>query len=120
MNTSIYKNYNNINLYNNRTEDYCYTDEIIKSFILYLQIPKGSFTLDNSIGSNFVDKLRQFTPNKLKDKLLYTLKEEALDFYPINIENVDYTINKQLKSISLFILISANKNIYSASLEVFL
>lgn len=120
MKTYIYKNYNNVNIYHNHTEDDCYTDEIVRSFILYLQIPKGSFTLDNSIGSNFLYKLQQFTSTKLKYKLLYTLKEEALDFYPIDIKNVDYTINKKQQSITLFILISADKNIYSVTLEVFL
>ena len=118
MKTKIYKNCNTLNILESINDIYNESDELAKSFAISLLIPQGSFVLDQTIGSDFIKKVKQLTSKNLKSKLLYLLKEVSLTFQLINIENVEYSLNKKSSSLSLLITIKITDNIYLISLEV--
>lgn len=123
MNIKIYKNHETLNILkstNNIYDTYDESDETAKSFAMSLMIPKGSFVLDKTIGSDFLKKVRQLTHRNLKSDLIYLLKEVANSFQLINIKNVEYSINHMSSSLSLLITIEITNNIYLISLEVFI
>ena len=117
MKTTIYKNYITKNICSSTNQTLNETDELIKSFALSLQIPKGAFILDNELGSYFFKNIRNIKANNLKTELLTLLKEEALNFQLINVENVEYSIIDSTKTILLHITISVKKDIYLLSME---
>lgn len=118
MKTVIYKNYEETNIYDFEPNCHDNIDEMIKSFVLSLQIPKGSFILDESIGSDFVNKVKQLTPQNINDDLLYILKEMAIDFPLINIKSVECLISKPDSSLKISLTLTVNSNIYLIFLEV--
>lgn len=118
MNIKIYKNYDTLNILKSPNNIYNESDELAKAFALTLKIPQESFILDKTLGSDFGNKIRQLKQENLKSNLISLLKEIALSFQLINIENVEYIINQERSSLILSITIKISNNIYLISLEV--
>ncbi len=72
-----------------------HADDMIKAFVLSLQIPKGSFTLDKSLGSDFIFKVKQLKSKNFQQELLYSVKKCANHFQGLQIENLEYSVDQK-------------------------
>ncbi|MBP0979381.1 MAG: hypothetical protein J6C55_01890 [Oscillospiraceae bacterium] len=123
MNIKIYKNHDILNILkptDNIYYSYDESDEIAISFAMSLKIPKKSFVLDKTIGSDFLKKVQQLYYKDLKSNLIYLLNEVASSFQLINIKNVEYSIEQKSNCLFLFITIEVLNNTYLINLEVFI
>ena len=118
MNITIYKNYKEIDFFNQSPEQGDETDEIVRSFILSLLVQKGSFVLDKTIGCDFHSNLRQLSTKNFKSSVTSLLTKYASNFPLINIENVESSIGKLPAHIQLSVLLSIRENIYFVVMEV--
>ena len=120
METTLYKNFDKINIFNPLINNFDESDNLAKSFAIYLKISKGSFLLDKTVGSNFINQLRSLSYKNFDSDLFYLIEEAASNFQLINIKNVESFINRDKSSLLLDITITINHDTYLISTEVFI
>ena len=117
MTTNIYKNYKKLDFSNCSKNSINPTDEMVKAFIMSLQIPKGTFALEEETGCNFLSELQNLSENNFKEELLCLLKKYAQDFQHINVESVEKISSQSKPLITLLITLSAGENTYFVPME---
>ncbi len=118
MITNIYKNYKKLDFSDCSNNSINSTDEMVKAFIMSLQIPKGSFALEEETGCNFLSELHNLSENNFKEDLLCLLKKYAQEFQHINVESVEKISSNFKPFITLLITLSADGNTYFVPMEV--
>lgn len=118
MTTNIYKNYKKLDFLDCSNNSINPTDEMVKAFITSLKIPKGTFSLEEETGCNFLSELHNLSENNFKEDLLCLLKKYAQEFQHINVESVEKISSHFKPLITLLITLSADGNTYFVPMEV--
>ena len=99
MITNIYKNYKKLDFSDCSNNSINSTDEMVKAFIMSLQIPKGSFALEEETGCNFLSELHNLSEH-------------------IKVESVEKISSNFKPFITLLITLSADGHTYFVPMEV--